>query len=54
MDQARDVVAEGGREIVLTGVNIGDFGRTTGKIIGIHTRHWIEWRESNVIASASD
>lgn len=26
---ARKVVAEGGREIVLTGVNIGDFGRTT-------------------------
>ncbi len=31
VDQARDVVAEGGREIVLTGVNIGDFGRTTGE-----------------------
>ena len=28
---ARDVVARGGREIVLTGVNIGDFGRTTGE-----------------------
>lgn len=28
---AKDVVAKGGREIVLTGVNIGDFGRTTGE-----------------------
>ena len=30
-EQARQVVSEGGREIVLTGVNIGDFGRTTGE-----------------------
>ena len=29
--QAREVVAEGGKEIVLTGVNIGDFGKTTGE-----------------------
>ena len=29
--QAEDVAREGGREIVLTGVNIGDFGRTTGE-----------------------
>lgn len=28
---AEDVVARGGREIVLTGVNIGDFGRSTGE-----------------------
>lgn len=28
---ARNVAAEGGREIVLTGVNIGDFGRDTGE-----------------------
>lgn len=28
--QARDVAAEGGREIVITGVNIGDFGRRAG------------------------
>ena len=28
---ARDVVAKGGKEIVLTGVNIGDFGRSTGE-----------------------
>ena len=27
--QARQVVAAGGKEIVLTGVNIGDFGKTT-------------------------
>ena len=31
VEQARQVAAEGGREIVLTGVNIGDFGRTTGE-----------------------
>jgi threonylcarbamoyladenosine tRNA methylthiotransferase MtaB len=31
VDQARKVAAEGGREIVLTGVNIGDFGRSTGE-----------------------
>ena len=29
--QAQDVAAEGGKEIVITGVNIGDFGRTTGE-----------------------
>ena len=29
--QAEEAAAEGGREIVLTGVNIGDFGRTTGE-----------------------
>jgi len=29
--QARDAVAEGGKEIVLTGVNIGDFGKSTGE-----------------------
>lgn len=29
--QAREVAAQGGREIVLTGVNIGDFGRSTGE-----------------------
>ncbi len=31
--QAREVVAEGGREIVITGVNIGDFGKNTGEKI---------------------
>ena len=31
VEQARQVVADGGKEIVLTGVNIGDFGRTTGE-----------------------
>lgn len=29
--QAEEVAAQGGKEIVLTGVNIGDFGRTTGE-----------------------
>lgn len=29
--QAQDAAKEGGKEIVLTGVNIGDFGRTTGE-----------------------
>lgn len=29
--QAEQAVAEGGREIVITGVNIGDFGKTTGE-----------------------
>ena len=29
--QAQGVAAEGGKEIVITGVNIGDFGRTTGE-----------------------
>ena len=31
MEQARQAVSEGGKEIVLTGVNIGDFGKTTGE-----------------------
>lgn len=31
VEQAKQVVEEGGKEIVLTGVNIGDFGRTTGE-----------------------
>ena len=29
--QARQVAEEGGKEIVITGVNIGDFGKTTGE-----------------------
>jgi threonylcarbamoyladenosine tRNA methylthiotransferase MtaB len=29
--QARQVAAEGGKEIVITGVNIGDFGKNTGE-----------------------
>lgn len=29
--QAEEAVGEGGKEIVLTGVNIGDFGKTTGE-----------------------
>ena len=31
VEQARNVAREGGHEIVLTGVNIGDFGKTTGE-----------------------
>ncbi|MBQ9639937.1 MAG: tRNA (N(6)-L-threonylcarbamoyladenosine(37)-C(2))-methylthiotransferase MtaB [Bacteroidaceae bacterium] len=31
VQQARQVASEGGKEIVITGVNIGDFGRTTGE-----------------------
>lgn len=29
--QAQDAVAKGGKEIVITGVNIGDFGKSTGE-----------------------
>ena len=31
MEQARRAARDGGKEIVITGVNIGDFGRTTGE-----------------------
>jgi threonylcarbamoyladenosine tRNA methylthiotransferase MtaB len=31
VSQAEQAAAEGGKEIVLTGVNIGDFGKTTGE-----------------------
>ena len=31
VEQARQAASEGGKEIVLTGVNIGDFGHTTGE-----------------------
>ena len=31
VEQARKASSEGGKEIVLSGVNIGDFGRTTGE-----------------------
>ena len=31
LEQARQAASEGGKEIVLTGVNIGDFGHTTGE-----------------------
>ena len=32
VEQAQQAAAEGGKEIVLTGVNIGDFGRTTHEL----------------------
>ena len=31
VEQAKQAATEGGKEIVLTGVNIGDFGKTTGE-----------------------
>ena len=31
VEQVRQVAAEGGKEIVITGVNIGDFGKSTGE-----------------------
>lgn len=31
VEQAQEVARQGGREIVITGVNIGDFGRSTGE-----------------------
>ena len=31
IEQAHQAAEEGGKEIVLTGVNIGDFGKTTGE-----------------------
>lgn len=31
VDQAKQAAAEGAKEIVITGVNIGDFGKTTGE-----------------------
>ena len=31
VEQARQAAVEGGKEIVLTGVNIGDFGKSTGE-----------------------
>lgn len=31
VEQAKQVADEGGKEIVITGVNIGDFGKTTGE-----------------------
>ena len=31
VEQARQVAAQGGKEIVITGVNIGDFGKSTGE-----------------------
>ena len=31
VEQARNAAAEGGKEVVITGVNIGDFGKSTGE-----------------------
>lgn len=31
VEQAKKAAEEGGREVIITGVNIGDFGRTTGE-----------------------
>lgn len=31
VEQVKQAAAEGGKEVVITGVNIGDFGRTTGE-----------------------
>lgn len=31
VEQAQQVASEGGKEVVITGVNIGDFGKTTGE-----------------------
>lgn len=58
--QARQAAQEGGKEIVLTGVNIGDFGRTTGEsfldlvqalddVEGIH-RYRISSMEPNLLS----
>ena len=60
--QAREVVSMGGKEIVLTGVNVGDFGKTTGesfedllhaldKVSGIE-RFRISSIEPNLLTSA--
>lgn len=51
--QAEEAAREGGKEIVLTGVNIGDFGKTTGE--QVHRpgeRLLMAWRASSAIASA--
>lgn len=39
VEQAKQVAADGGREIVITGVNIGDFGKTTGETFLDLIRH---------------
>lgn len=53
VEQARDVAARGGKEIVLTGVNIGDFGKTTGEtfIDLIHALDEVEGIERYRISS---
>ncbi|MGM9855687.1 MAG: tRNA (N(6)-L-threonylcarbamoyladenosine(37)-C(2))-methylthiotransferase MtaB [Muribaculaceae bacterium] len=51
--QAREVAAEGGKEIVITGVNIGDFGKNTGEsfIDLVHTLDAVEGIERYRISS---
>lgn len=51
--QAEEVAAQGGKEIVLTGVNIGDFGKTTGEtfIDLIRALDEVEWIERYRISS---
>ncbi len=51
--QAREVAAAGGKEIVLTGVNIGDFGKSTGEtfIDLIHALDQVEGIERYRISS---
>lgn len=49
VEQASQVASEGGKEIVLTGVNIGDFGKTTGETFLNWCRHWMKWRGLSVI-----
>lgn len=53
VEQAQEVVSHGGKEIVLTGVNIGDFGKTTGEtfIDLIHALDEVEGIERYRISS---
>ena len=53
VEQARDAAAEGGREIVVTGVNIGDFGKNTGErlIDLLHTLDQVDGIERYRISS---
>lgn len=51
--QARQAAAEGGKEIVITGVNIGDFGKTTGESFYdlVQELDWVEGIERYRISS---
>ena len=50
--QASEAAQEGGKEIVLTGVNIGDFGKTTGEQFIDLVRHSTGWSPFSATASA--